>query len=162
MFRIYLLTLYLSWSFYFFTSLLNRLLRLLVEKRINFKLATLTYRALAWVASGSPAYLSSSLMPYDTLQWFPAKTNLGSRAFYSAAASSVCNLLLYPVRAFSTLSNKLSKLTISSLPSSRPFTSHLHPRLGFHFRHWHGTHFICICICIYSKQVLKIAFKFHV
>jgi len=77
-------------------------------------LATLTYKALA---SGSPAYLSSLLTPYDPvctlrssdqllLQRFSTstKTNFGSRAFRSAAPS-VWNLLPCPVRASATPSS---------------------------------------------------------
>ena len=76
-------------------------------KRINYKLATLTYKALA---SEFPACLSSLLTPYGPvrtlrssnkllLQRFTTyKTNFGSRAFRSAAPS-VWNSLPYSVRA---------------------------------------------------------------
>jgi len=93
------------------TALLQQIHWLSVEKNINFKLATLTYKALA---SGSPAYLSSLLTPYDPvrtlrssdqllLQRFPTKTNFGSRAFRSVAP--LWNSLSYPVKAFPTLSS---------------------------------------------------------
>ena len=101
----------------------------------NFKLTTLTYKALA---SESIAYLSSLLSPYDLvriprssdqllLRPFPTKTNFDLRAFRSAAPS-IWNSLPYPVRASPTLFplNELSKLTISSLPFTRPTTSRLH------------------------------------
>ena len=64
-----------------------------LKKRIHFKLATLTYKALAL---GSPACLSYLLASYNFVrtfcssdqllfQRFPTKTNFGSRVFRSAA-----------------------------------------------------------------------------
>jgi len=49
------------------TSLLQQLHWLPVEIRTNFKLATITYKALV---SGFPAYRSSLLMPYDPVRAF--------------------------------------------------------------------------------------------
>jgi len=115
------------------------------QKRINFNLATVTYKAMV---SESPAYLSFLLIPYNPartlrsshrllLQRFLTKSNFGSRAFCFAAP--VWNLLpflsgLLVLYMYLPL-NVLSNLTISSLPFTHPSTSRPHHRLRFYFRH---------------------------
>ena len=95
---------------------------------MNFKLETITYKALA---SGSPAYLSSLLTLYSSpnlrssdqllLQCFTTKSNFGSRAF-------VLLLLL-----FETCYIILSELLVFYLPlnvlKTYYFQSSFHPSL---------------------------------
>src|SRR5208282_3974362 len=72
-----------------FASLLQQLHWLAIDKSINFKLATLIFKAQT---THSPTYLATSLQPYipsrsirssdqELLQSYNVKTNFGSRAF---------------------------------------------------------------------------------
>ena len=92
------------------TSLLQQLHWLPIDKRINFKLATLIFKAQT---THSPTYLATLLHPYipsrslrssdqQLLQSHYVKTNFGSRAFRSAAPS-IWNSLPLHIRSASSL-----------------------------------------------------------
>src|SRR5208282_6379001 len=105
-----------------------------IDKIINFKLATLIFKAQT---THSPTYLATLLQPYipyrslrsldqQLLQSYHVKTNFGSRAF-RFAAPIIWNSLPFHIRSSSSLNAFKSALKTFYFQ----YRSHHHPRLRF-------------------------------
>jgi len=93
------------------------------SKKINFKLATLTYKG--WPLDPQLIclpYLHRTILSFDQLllQRFPTKSNFSCRGF-CFAAPSVWNSLPYPVKAFPALSSFKRALKTHYLHRFRDF-----------------------------------------
>ena len=118
--------------------LLNSLHWLPVHSRINFKIATITYKSLH---SQSPGYLASMLhhyMPTRNLRSsnslllspHPAKTNFGLHAFQSSRTKHLEPKLPIVVKSACSISSFKAHLKTHIL-SAHILTGHVTPRLRF-------------------------------